>query len=241
VRSVESIRQYNTVLELHLFTYGSPSAKVIACASRHCVDIHDMGRYERLFGEYTDLATTPTLHKIHSIQNMPGHEPTLFLDCDTFAFGDITALAGDGLAVRAREEVLSRGSHFGYDPNYLDEETVDRLFTAEQATRIQSFNTGVMLIPDRIRRSVDFGYILHTVRRLNGRELPYPSSNAWIVEEIATWLAIGRVPNAQFRIFARDEVDQGSETTTHNNGRIPLLSHYWTNQEAAFVQRFGLT
>jgi hypothetical protein len=68
------------------------------------------------------------------------------------------------------------------------------------------------------------------------RALPYPSSNIWIIDEIALWLALGHVTSLSLGTFRRAQVAQGDEFIPMlEAGRPPILAHYFTNMENEFL------
>jgi hypothetical protein len=77
----------------------------------------------------------------------------------------------------------------------------------------------------------------HLVRAVSGPgdrklALPYPSSNPWIIEEIATWLTLGRVPGLSHDTLRRPEVAQGEEYAGWPQGLI--VAHYYTTAQDRF-------
>jgi hypothetical protein len=77
----------------------------------------------------------------------------------------------------------------------------------------------------------------HLVRSLSGPgdrrlALPYPSNNPWIIEEIATWLTLGRIPGLSHDMLRRPEVAQGEEYSGWPPGLI--VAHYYTNAQDRF-------
>jgi len=66
--------------------------------------------------------------------------------------------------------------------------------------------------------------------------LPYPSSNGWILEQIATWLVLGRVPGITHGLFAPSDVAQGGE---HMETSGYTVAHYYTVGEQAFFVHVG--
>jgi hypothetical protein len=62
--------------------------------------------------------------------------------------------------------------------------------------------------------------------------LPYPAGDIWIVDEVATWLLLGRVPGAVLDTFAPHEVAQGEEYL--RPALDPVLVHYFTAHGAKF-------
>jgi hypothetical protein len=69
------------------------------------------------------------------------------------------------------------------------------------------------------------------------RAIPYPSSNAWIIEQIALWLALGRLPQFSFGLLSREDVLQGGE---FRETQIPLtrsiVVHYFSNLQEEFFR-----
>lgn len=62
--------------------------------------------------------------------------------------------------------------------------------------------------------------------------LPYPSSNGWILEEVASWLILGRLPGLTHGLLRREDVAQGSEHAEHRHW---TLAHYYSGGERAFL------
>lgn len=65
--------------------------------------------------------------------------------------------------------------------------------------------------------------------------LPYPSANDWIIEQIALWLALGRLPHISLGTFSPEHVSQGDEFEITLRSRRPCaLAHYYTAMEREF-------
>ena len=62
--------------------------------------------------------------------------------------------------------------------------------------------------------------------------LAYPAENIWIVDQVAMWLLLGRVPGARHEMFASHEVAQSDEYLTPD--LWPLTVHYFTAHAASF-------
>jgi hypothetical protein len=64
-------------------------------------------------------------------------------------------------------------------------------------------------------------------------DLPFPSSNLWILDQIALWLTMGHVPNFTHGRLSRDHVLQGGE----QNGNCPtkVVHHYFGVDKSAFL------
>ena len=64
-------------------------------------------------------------------------------------------------------------------------------------------------------------------------DLPFPSSNFWILDQVALWLTMGHVPNFTHGHLLRDHVLQGDE----QNGNCPtkVVHHYFGVDKTAFL------
>jgi len=88
---------------------------------------------------------------------------------------------------------------------------------------------GMSVHPDRTMSS-EFGTVegFAEARRLASpeqlaRALPFPSTNQWILEEVATWLALGALPALQTADFSPADVAQNGEFTA-----TPPADASWT-------------
>jgi len=63
------------------------------------------------------------------------------------------------------------------------------------------------------------------------KALIFPSENAWIIEEVALWLTMGRLPWLTHDLLSRQDVVQGSEHSSHAGY---LLAHYFSHREKRF-------
>ncbi|WP_146013338.1 hypothetical protein [Trinickia symbiotica] len=64
--------------------------------------------------------------------------------------------------------------------------------------------------------------------------LPYPSRNAWIVEQVAIWLTLGGVRGLTHDTFSPSDVVQGGECLAPHDA---VLAHYYSGNERAFFER----
>jgi hypothetical protein len=68
--------------------------------------------------------------------------------------------------------------------------------------------------------------------------LPYPSANDWIIEQIALWLALGRLPQFSLGTLSPVQVPQGGEfETILTPGHRCVLAHYFSGAERQFFSR----
>jgi glycosyl transferase family 8 len=276
-QSIRSLRRHNPRIPVCLIVWGTPRTETLAEAARQHVRVIDAGAYRRLFmhlppawGEV--LARNPTLHKILSLRHCAAHGPdqVLYLDCDTFFFGDVERLFElyRGRHFLAREEPGSRRSHYGYDRSYIDEDMLTEVAQSEGVAPIPPYNTGVILMNgglwDHLRALADY-FLLCAWRLMVGlrfasplgaavdaavaplldravtdedrrHRLVYPSSNAWIVEEIALWLTLGRVAGLTHDAFERTHVVQNGEALEigRRSDPLPIVAHYFGGWEQRF-------
>ena len=271
-RSVESLRRYNRDVSILLMLYGGARAEVVETADRAGVQILSMGKFADALGDIPPhwraaLSAFPTLHKLLSLRRLSSagsFDHLIYLDCDTFLFGDVTQLARHGQCDwYAREEPNTSRSHHGYDPGYVDEQALAAIAHSQGLIAVPPYNTGVMVLGAGLVRTlvtllddlIWYAWRLlagiclwqpdllgdspvgNLVRAASGPgdrrlALPYPSSNAWIFEEIATWLTLGRIPGLSHDVLRRTEVAQGEEYAGRPRGMI--VAHYYTVGQQRF-------
>ena len=158
----------------------------------------------------------------------------------------------------AREAPTSRLSSDGYDPANVSEDLLENITANEQLRWVAPFNSGVCLLNDRFWQTfnqlqdvfLDFSWRLLVGRHCSAgpttnaaiqsavlnvmtehdleRALPYPSQNEWILEEIALWLTLGRLPAFAQRMFGPSDVMLGPEFLSDQGPRPPIVAHYFT-------------
>ena len=126
------------------------------------------------------------------------------------------------------------------------------LFTREMADAVATnlpayfdnlfgFLSWFHLHPDSVESTVtSFTQTIHDrfLRRAQAQALPYPSQNRWIVDQIALWLALGRIENLRFADFAPSDVWQGAEFQQMSAGaQFPILCHYYGENTGRFFDR----
>jgi hypothetical protein len=87
---------------------------------------------------------------------------------------------------------------------------------------------------DRELRAATLASINDIDRR---RALGYPSRNAWIVEQIALWLALGQIASFSQGFLSPQHVAQGSEFDEALGRSSVVLCHYFSVLEEAFFSR----
>lgn len=276
-RSVRSLRRHNADIPVVLCLYGSARAATLEVARQAGVHVEPLGEYPAAFGDIPDhwraaLSSHPTLHKLLSVRSLAScGTPLVYLDCDTYFFGDIARLVAQygGWDFCARKEPLTLRSAEGRDWTYIDAQALTGLALAEGLVVIPAYNTGVMLLSAALTRTLvtlldDFIWyawrlllgaclwrpdlvgddgLVGMVRDRTGPAehrlaLPYPAASIWILEQIATWLTLGRVPGLAHDVFHRGDVAQNGEcraTDGDRSGRI--LAHYFTSGEARFFNQ----
>jgi hypothetical protein len=65
--------------------------------------------------------------------------------------------------------------------------------------------------------------------------LPYPSANDWIIEQIALWLSLGRLPDLSLGTLSSAQVTQGGEFAAQLNAENRcVLAHYFSGVQKEF-------
>jgi len=255
---------------VHLFVYGDIDLSLNHEAYRQNVTVHRLGSYADSFAAYGNrkhaFTEFKTLHKFRLLRCLPLCEQVLYLDCDTFFFADVEQLFRkyQFSQFAAREEVMTRGSHYGYNPQWIDETGLDQIAAELNVRRVTAFNTGVCMmnrkisfqISDLYEQFLDYAWRLlvaaclkldphlqvvadHLTEhdRINAIS-NYPASSIWIFEEVAMWLTLGHIPNLRDAVIEPSDVVQGSECDA-----IPantILAHYWSaGQTKFFNQRWA--
>lgn len=260
-RSVQSLRRHNDHVPVFLCLYGTARRETLAAADQAGVQVQRMGMFRDSLGDVPEhwrdaLSTIPTLHKLTSLRTLQAGgsiDRFIYLDCDTYFFGDVAELPlrYSGCDWYAREE-------------YMEAHGLGEITRREGLVLVPPYNTGVMLVtarlartlatlvddfvwyawrlllgmcmwrPDLIDDSVLRGLVLDRSSEGERRmALPYPCDNSWIMEEIATWLTLGRIPGLTHGLLDPADVVQGEECITDCDGAI--VAHYFTYVEDRFV------
>jgi len=275
VQSVRSLRRHSPDVRVVLVVYGTPVPSTLAEAAAASVEVVLLGAYERAFcdlpphwaGALVRCAAVPKYLALRQgVAVEPG--PVLYVDCDTFFFEAperLMTVYGD-TDFAAREEPVSRRSHYGYDPSHLDEDLLGHIARDEGVIPIEPYNTGVMLMngglastlaglvddflwycwrllvgaalwrPEAMLDGPQLAHVrAHATRADAQTALPFPCEDAWVVDQIAWWLTLGRVPGLRHRQFRLEDVAQNGEFVNGQGGR--LLVHYYSTGEEAFFSR----
>lgn len=212
--------------------------------------------YYRTFHKFHALRYLPVRDALH----------VLYADCDTFFFADVSSLLQRYSCAHwyAREEPYSRRSPYGYRPRYIDESALAQITDREGVEFIPPYNTGLCvlnhglseLLAENSGLLLDYAWrFLMGVRghagcptelaiilrdSLNGCDgrgaLPYPSENVWIVEQFATWLALGNIPGLTHDVLRPQDAIQSGEFA--EPGRISrcMAAHYFNRFESEFLR-----
>jgi len=273
--SVKSLRLYNGSAAIHVFLYGEYLPDFIDELAAQAVDVHQMGSYPETIRRLhpravRTLASYPVLHKWLNLGELERLAPSQILqaDCDTVFFDDVDKLFAryTDRHFYAREEPLSKASHFGYDPTYLDENVLAAIAQSEGAGWINPYNIGVCVLNHGVWSEIarrERQWLTYVFRFAKGiafnpvarnslwpafneavgrdlletpevRPLPYPSSNPWILDQMALWLTLGQIPGLTHGFLSPADAVQGSEGMDGN-----VVHHYFGRDKVAFRLEVG--
>lgn len=271
--SVRSLRVHNKNVAIHVFLYGEHPSAFIGELEDHAVSVHQMGAYVDAIKRirpraFRTLTNYPVLHKWLNLSELEPLAPSQILqaDCDTFFFDDVGQLF-EHYSERqfyAREEPLSKASHYSYDPSYVDEDALFTLARREGSAEVNPYNIGVCVLNHGIWTEIAarsekflsyvFRFITCMARNPQTREklwpgviaflaqdlaeepsseLPFPSSNPWILDQVALWLTLGQIPGLTHGFLSREHVIQGGEQAGHRQTEV--VHHYFGMDKTAFL------
>jgi hypothetical protein len=274
--SVKSLRYYNRAVPIHVFLYGEHPRSFITELEHDAVTTYEMGAYADAIRRirpraFRTLVRYPVLHKWMNFHKLAPLRPSqvLQVDCDTFFFDDVEILFDrySECHFYGREEPQSKASQYGYNPQYINEETLAALARREGAIAVNPYNIGVSVLNHDLwselaqRTAMFLGYVFRFVAGMGrdgqtlGRlwpdladvvmvdlfeqpdtdDLPFPSRNLWILDQVALWLTMGHVPGFTHGYLSRDHVWQGGEQD--GTGETKVVHHYFGMDKSAFLSR----
>ncbi len=149
--SLRTLRRHNTEVEALVCVFNGDISELV---KPYDVTALELGSYAQAIRKHCEVGT-PALSRFPLLPQwlaLASLEPSnfaslLYVDCDTHFFGDVARLFERYAEadLYSREEILSRSSHFGYNPEYLDEEAFEAVANAENGHVIPPFNTGVVM------------------------------------------------------------------------------------------------
>jgi hypothetical protein len=267
LRSAASLRAHDGDVAVRVYLYGDLPAGDRAELDALDVAVIAAGSSEALVARFCPprmsevLARYPVLHKLGSLALLEDERAAqvLYLDSDTFFFRPVGALfdAHRGGDLWAREEKDEDG------PGPLFEREGARRITMPN-TGVMLMNRGAWrrlaarlpdLFRDVFRFSVwltaqpsipdlrDLAHLAAHLARLVTPEdeasaLPFPRASAWIREELAFALTLGKIPGFELGLFDRREVLQAEEMFEPGAGE-QIVAHYLSMHERDFERWQG--
>jgi hypothetical protein len=219
----------------------------------------------KLSPDWEALSSYPVLPKYLSVGELADVELSqlLHIDCDTYFFDDVAKLFDRYRDCEwyGREEVYSPCSPY-FDPAYIDSHALAELAKSERLREVPTLNMGVLMLNHGLHRKVAelLTVILDNVSRLmmwvgqhrdsyerlpfaaphsSGRlpALQFPSSNLWILDEVAFWLALGKLPQLSSGFMAWQDFPQGQEFLATSRAKTTAIGcHYFSVNEALFSE-----
>jgi hypothetical protein len=166
--SIRSLRAHNGSIPV-LLTLYTEMPELERALSPYDIRIHRQGSYEDQLARVLPrgakvLCKHPVLHKFLNFNQIEtlGPEQLLILDCDTLFFSDVEEIFAKyaNADCCAREEHSCRRSLRSYDPEYINEELLVELASAEGISPVPPFNAGVLLLNNKVWRRVQMASTL---------------------------------------------------------------------------------
>jgi lipopolysaccharide biosynthesis glycosyltransferase len=110
-----------------------------------------------------------SLAKFRDLSLLPPAKSVLYLDCDTFLFDDVEKLFEtycSGADIYYREEVMTRRSHYGYFPAWIDEDQLAAIAEQNHVRLMIPCNTGVVLMHNQMWLRIDYELFIEFAWRL---------------------------------------------------------------------------
>ena len=237
LRSVASLRRWNRTIAVRAYLFGDVSGSLDVALQQLGVDVCRSPADDRMGG-----ANHPTLHKWFSL-GLIGKRfggDVLYLDCDTVLFGDVAEL----FEKYKEHDWYAREEAWG-----VDEAAWERTSQTYTGRFVPPFNTGVCLIRRALRHAMsrrlpellDFHARLEAartdgpVRATTSAPITSPTTNTWIHEEVALWLALGRCHGMTMGHFRPEHVIHSMEFIDVDPAiHVPIVCHHFNNHREAF-------
>ncbi|MCA9664357.1 MAG: hypothetical protein KC503_02180, partial [Myxococcales bacterium] len=231
--SRESLRRHAPALPVTILCFGDIDLGDLEA------EVERRGSYEHSLDEHAaTLGGYPVLHKWIGLAQIAAapHEQLLYLDNDTYICADLDPLftAHAEHDFYAREEPFTMRSPHGYDPEYVDELALASLAYGQGCKAIPPYNLGVVLLNNGLcgRLGAVLPDLLAFAARFAQGTLPYPSSNRWIIEQVALWLSLGRIEGLTHGLLDRSLVAQDDEFLATSSAAVV---HYFSRNTDAFL------
>ncbi len=100
------------------------------------------------------------------------------------------------------------------------------------------FAAGMARNPQSVRLWPELAEVvmLDLIEQPDVADLPFPSSNVWIIEQVALWLPLGHIPGLTHGHLSRNHVIQGTED---NESETKVVHHYFGVDKTAFLIGMG--
>ena len=79
--------------------------------------------------------------------------------------------------------------------------------------------------------------LLDLLEQPDVEDLPFPSSNVWIIEQVALWLTLGHIPGLTHGHLSREHVRQGSE---ESESEATVVHHYFGMDKTAYLSSLSV-
>jgi hypothetical protein len=237
-RSVASVRHFNREITIYVAFWGPLPAELRAWLERFDVRIlrHPSAQAPR----------SPLFLKWMALGHRFEEAEVVFLDTDTVVHSDISELfqAAGPQDFHARVETACHREPYPVlsgpgliTASQIDHDLMDRIRHRLHATELPVFNSGIMVFKNGFHRVLatrlsEFERIRSLFLR---KRLPYPCSNAHIIDEIVSSLILGRVDEVTWSEIKPDVCPFYIEHRSRNATDSVLATHVWSFYYPAYI------
>jgi len=147
----------------------------------------------------------------------------------------------EALAAISRQEAIDFVAPFNVGVVLLNNGLVERLASAQQLFVDYAWRFALWMAMNPVEgvaaaygEGFGISYLRDYFDRLvgradRGRELAYPSSNRWILEQVALWMTLGKLGSVSYRDFSPADVLQNGEILSRKRTECDwVLCHYFS-------------
>jgi hypothetical protein len=238
LHSVASVRLHCKDIPIYAVVWGSPSSSDHALFDAHQVTV---------LSAKSQSEERPTFLKWRALEQCCRESDILFLDTDTIVLGDVNRVFDE----RGPEDFHAR-LEVACDPNPLaypclvntslimttqiSHGLLAKINAAVEGATLPVFNTGVMLFRNGLaaRLADRWTEIIDLARLFRRKQMPYPSRNTRLMDEVAASIVLGRVESLRWSMLDPTTFPFFLEYARHRSADA-LIMHTWAMYYAHYL------